>query len=350
MQNLESDMSASVLSQESLIHSTCVVTVTYDDRAHLLEYVLGTVLDMGVGKVVAVDNASTPESTRRLRYLAKRSERRVEVLHLDENLGSAGGFKAGLERAKALIEFEFIWLLDDDNVPKPDALECLWHAYCLLGGDPNNALLSLRRDLKEYVLAATRGEPVGFVSNAFLGFHIKDIPVKVWSRIKGFNPYKEPICFPLILVGHAPYGGFFFHRNWLDRIGFPDERLYLYGDDHEYSSRLIQAGGKIYLCTFSEVKDIDTSWNLQPVASRFWAVSKTEEQRIFFTIRNYVYREISDSKGSKTVFYANMVAYLSFVFFLGFLRGAGVKTLFKRACLIARAIHDGMKMKLNSVR
>jgi hypothetical protein len=35
---------------------------------------------------------------------------------------------------------------------------------------------------------------------------------------------------------------------------------------------------------------------------------------------------------------------------LGFLRGVGVKTLFKRACLIARAIHDGMKMKLNSVR
>ena len=116
MQDLESDMNASVLSQESLIHSTCVVTVTYDDRVHLLEYVLGTVLDMGVGKVVAVDNASTPESTRRLRYLAKHSEGRVEVLHLDKNLGSAGGFKVGLERAKALIEFEFIWLLDDDNL------------------------------------------------------------------------------------------------------------------------------------------------------------------------------------------------------------------------------------------
>ena len=52
----------------------CVVTVTYDNRFHLLCQVVEAVLNAGVGKVIIVDNASVPESGQRLRELELTSE------------------------------------------------------------------------------------------------------------------------------------------------------------------------------------------------------------------------------------------------------------------------------------
>ena len=55
---------------------------------------------------------------------------KISLIKLSKNTGSANGFKVGIETA--VKEFNFIWLLDDDNKPRKNALEVLvefWNKY-----------------------------------------------------------------------------------------------------------------------------------------------------------------------------------------------------------------------------
>ena len=98
--------------------SVFVVTVTYGNRFHLLKQVIDAALSEGVSKVIVVDNNSDPESREKLReYEQKLGNEKIKVLYLDDNYGSAGGFKRGLGKAYNDPNCEFIWLLDEDNTP-----------------------------------------------------------------------------------------------------------------------------------------------------------------------------------------------------------------------------------------
>lgn len=327
---------------EEFSRRTCVVTVTYGDRFHFLQDVIGAAFDAGAGMVVVVDNGAASTSRAGIDHLQQVWGGRLEVVRLSENWGSAGGFRAGLETARRRAECEFVWLLDDDNAPRPDALLRLWHAYGALGADPGNALLSLRQECKEYVLAATRGVRVKIAPNAFLGFHLKDVPRKLWRRLAPADLSGQPVRFPLVSVGYAPYGGFFFHQSWLERVGLPDDRLYLYGDDHEFSLRFVRAGGRIYLCAASEVVDLETSWHHKPVASRPWVSPGVDERRIYYTLRNRVQLEKAFTT-SRIAYWTNACAYLGFLVVTGLLRDRWPRHLVRRVRLLLRALHDGRR-------
>ena len=101
----------------------CVVTVTYGNRFHLLKQVVDAGLKEGVCKVIVVDNNSETESREKLKeYERELGNQKIEVLYLDSNYGSAGGFKKRLEEEYSDPECEFIWLLDDDNIPVEGSL------------------------------------------------------------------------------------------------------------------------------------------------------------------------------------------------------------------------------------
>ncbi|MDK2861142.1 MAG: hypothetical protein PWQ37_3063 [Candidatus Petromonas sp.] len=109
----------------------CVVTVTYGNRFHLLKQVIDAALNEGVYKIIVVDNNSEVESRNKLMEYEKLLNGKIKVLYLDDNYGSAGGFKKGLEEAYNDSECEFIWLLDDDNYPMNGSLKNLldfWHS------------------------------------------------------------------------------------------------------------------------------------------------------------------------------------------------------------------------------
>jgi GT2 family glycosyltransferase len=339
---MEAVMSTDAPLHRERIAATCVVTVTYGDRFHLLDEIVAAVASMGVGKIIVVDNACAPRSQKSIDGLPERYGSTVEIVRLPENRGSAGGFKAGLQRAAA-TGCDFLWLLDDDNKPMPDALDRLFSAYDLLGSDPRNALQCAR--LMDYGdgRGMSRRNPVAIEPSSFLAFDLRKLPERLRQRVARYlAPDALP---PLKRVDCALYGGFFLHSSWLDVIGYPMEELFVDMDDIEYSSRLVAQGGAIYQCNASVIVDIDRSW---PVGNLFVSAG-AQEDRVYYSARNRMYlgrRLITN----RVWYFANAVSYSCFLVFRGVLSLRSPGAVARRWRLIGKALADGRRGQLGARR
>ncbi|MGO3153754.1 MAG: glycosyltransferase, partial [Galactobacter sp.] len=74
--------------------------------------------------IVVVDNASTDGTA----GLLADHPVHPEALYLSENVGGAGGFAAGMAYALTHHDPDWIWVMDDDTIPRADALEALLSA------------------------------------------------------------------------------------------------------------------------------------------------------------------------------------------------------------------------------
>ncbi|TYB33254.1 MAG: glycosyltransferase [Flexistipes sinusarabici] len=325
------------------------VTVTYGNRFHLLKQVIDAALAEGVAKVIVVDNNSAPESRDKLKaYEKELGNNKIKVLYLDDNYGSAGGFKRGLEAAYNDSECEYIWLLDDDNVPQKDSLKVLenfWKGIKRKDKNEKVSLLSYRKDRVAYkkAIMSNKSDFVLGRKNSFLGFHIIDLPKKVVKIIKrkiGVKTFLENQSISSGKVSVAPYGGMFFHRNLINTIGYPNEELYLYADDHEWSFRITQQGGNIILCLDSEIEDVDLSWHLQKKESVSLQnyLNNNQRFRIYFTIRNRVFFEQKNLITSKKIYLINKRIYLFMIFFF-----ALFSNKLSQLSLIKKAVKEGEK-------
>ncbi|MGA9239083.1 hypothetical protein [Robiginitalea sp.] len=273
---------------------TGVVTLTYGDRVHLL----GPVLDeleclQDIFTVVVVCNGITSEAMKLLKSRAEGSDK-IELLDMGFNSGSAKGFKDGMVEVEK-HSVDYIWLLDDDNLPASDALHILQEEYTKLAprypGKPF-CLLSYRPDRSRYRSAVLQGDPQAVIGpyNSFLGFHWKQKLQKALGYELEEQTSDGGIRMGQVLV--APYGGMFFHKELLREIGYPREEFFLYGDDHDFSYRITQAGGAIILLLDSVIHDLEVSFHLDKSASRKRISSrffKTESRNaIYYSARNSI--------------------------------------------------------------
>lgn len=251
-------LSPSAASECSL--SVVLVVVTYGARWALLERALYAAFDEGVASAIVVDNASSDNIPERV---GDKFGDKVEVVSLKTNTGSAHGFRTGIEVA-IQRGAQLIWLMDDDNLAQPGSLVALLSQYKNLASHaPTDrfALLSFRPEHQPDVAAGVPLKRCYPRPGSFFGFHVADIPYKVWRRTSWGRPKVLKQLPDLIAVPHAPYSGFLFHRNLIDRIGLPDATFVLYADDTEFTNRLTSTGGVIHLVTSSRVRDMEFSWN-----------------------------------------------------------------------------------------
>lgn len=101
------------------------VTVTYGERRTMLIAVIEALRDEGVARVVVVDNGARWPV---VDELTDRFAGFVEIVSMGGNRGSAAGYAAGLAAAIA-TDMPFIWMLDDDNRPRPGCLATLRQGY-----------------------------------------------------------------------------------------------------------------------------------------------------------------------------------------------------------------------------
>ncbi|WP_127109068.1 glycosyltransferase [Pararhodobacter zhoushanensis] len=183
--------------------------------------------------VLVVDNASddgTPE------WLTAQSDPRLSVLRLDENRGGAGGFEAGMRRAMRDLSPDWIVVMDDDARPEPGAMAA-FQALDLSGYDgfaaavrhPNGALCEMNRPTynpfwhKGILLRTLLGGGRG-------AFHL------------GPEDFATP---GLRAIDGASFVGFFVRAATVQRRGYPDPALFLYGDDAIYTMGLSKAGHRL---------------------------------------------------------------------------------------------------------
>jgi GT2 family glycosyltransferase len=56
----------------------------------------------------------------------------IECLNLDTNIGGAGGFSTGIKYTDEKLNYDWVWVMDDDVIPQEDSLQELINAKELL--------------------------------------------------------------------------------------------------------------------------------------------------------------------------------------------------------------------------
>lgn len=207
-----------------------VTVVVTRDRPQLLQQVLAALQAQHrqPEHVVVVDNGSGPETGA---VLARQPG--LEVLRTAGNLGGAGGFALGMRHALA-GGCDWIWLLDDDAVPRPDTLERLAKAFMPAGA----------------VAAPGAVAPAVFEFGGLALAHRRR-----YHLASGIERAVAPAdyCRAAVEVDTASFVGLLVSARAVAACGLPDAALFLSYDDTEYCLRLRRAGWPLWLAPGSVV-------------------------------------------------------------------------------------------------
>lgn len=166
--------------------------------------------------VIVVDNASN-DGTEEM--LLESGIDNLKVYVLSHNTGASGGFSAGF-RIAYQQGADFVWMMDDDVIPEPDALEKLLEA---------DDQLRARREPFSYLISRAHTED-GLLTNVpRVDERPNAIAYENWPALLdiGVIPVR-PATFVSILVPRAS----------LQRHGLPLASMFMWGDDTEFTLRI----------------------------------------------------------------------------------------------------------------
>ena len=181
--------------------------------------------------IVVVDNASSDGTAD---WLAGLSEPRLDIVTNPENLGGAGGFEQGMRHAMEVHDPDWLVLMDDDARPAPGGVSAFhdmtaegWDALAAAVYFPSGEICEMNRPSRNPFWH--KGMIRDTIRHGRNGFHI---PHTAYSG----DP--RPIDV-------TSFVGFFIARHAIERCGYPDGRLFLYGDDSLYTLGLARSGLRI---------------------------------------------------------------------------------------------------------
>ncbi len=246
------------------IFNVGVVVVTFN-RRKLLEDTLACLnaQTYPLGGIVVIDNVST-DGTRE--YLNGLTSPVYDIVLMKTNTGGAGGFAAGIERAFTK-GFDLIWVMDDDVLPQPDALEKLVFALRRLRkkGESPNFLISN--------VFNSEGEPVNSP--------IADMRIQKNGNMR-FTAMLEDRILPIVA---ASFVGTLITRDAVARYGLPIAEMFIWGDDIEYTQRLSHEREAGYVVGDSKIVHLGRGAELSLAGES----DPVRASRFFFYYRNNVY-------------------------------------------------------------
>lgn len=199
----------------------CAVVVTYNRKTLLRECLLA--LESQTRRpdaVLVVDNCSTDGTEAML----AEEFGHLSHLRLEVNSGGAGGFHEGMKWAYQR-GFEWIWVMDDDVEAMPGALAALLEFQTL------SDFIHPRR--------------VGDGGQPFPWEGVLD------PTSAGKKSFPSDVSFEngrsWIPVNYGCFEGALIHRRVVERIGFPDKRFFIQGDDQIYGYQAALYTNVIYV-------------------------------------------------------------------------------------------------------
>ena len=110
-----------------MTESLAAVVVTYNRKALLVECLTALLNQTHCpDRIYVIDQNSTDGTEDLLRECGILSNRRVSYWKSSENTGGAGGFRSGIAKAYQ-AGYSWIWVMDDDAIPDPDACQEMLH-------------------------------------------------------------------------------------------------------------------------------------------------------------------------------------------------------------------------------
>jgi len=164
--------------------------------------------------IVVVDNASTDGSSDAVR--ARFPD--VDVMRLASNTGGAGGFAVAIERALTAHGPDLIWVMDDDTIPTPTALEAMMKARDLARHTP--AIVASRVvwiDGVDHPMNTPRRKPLASAAERREAAGANGIPIRSASFVS------------MLVEADA-----------VRADGLPVADYFLWNDDFEFTARILR--------------------------------------------------------------------------------------------------------------
>lgn len=204
--------------------SVAAVVVTFN-RLELLKQCVDSLRAQTVHcDILIVDNASTDGTGQ---WAASQPD--LAYRNTGSNLGGAGGFNLGMRWAVE-AGCEYVWVMDDDTLPKPDALEKLLEADRILKGD------------------------YGWLSSVALWTDGSECKMNRQKLKKSYYDYSPLLKYGLVQAEQATFVSLFLRRETILRVGLPIKEFFIWGDDIEFTRRIaVREGTPCFLAGGSQV-------------------------------------------------------------------------------------------------
>lgn len=235
--------------------------------------------------ILVVDNASHDGTEEMLQQLQQQLPS-LKVYVLSHNTGASGGFSAGFRMAYQQGA-DHVWMMDDDVIPEPDALEQLVGAGSRL---------------------EAKGKPYSFLlSRAYTEDGLLTNVPSVDQRMNevDYENWPDLLDLGVIPVRPATYVSILVPRASLQRYGLPLAPMFMWGDDTEYTLRISQDDPG-YMVAASKV------WHLRKVSGSINIQRETDPNRTalhrhFIRNEQYIARQYHSRRRVVTVFLSRLI-------------------------------------------
>ena len=207
---------------EIMDKKTCAIVVTYN-RVDLLKKCIFALLAQTITSfdIILIDNGSTDETAK---YIKEEygNEPRIKYYNPGVNIGGAGGFSYGIKKS-VIMGYEHLWLMDDDTIPEPDALEIL---------------ISTGRKLNDqYGFLSSYAK---WIDGSACEMNVPEIS-PLWR-----NNVELQFSNRIIRLSSASFVSMFLRAEVVRKIGLPIKEFFIWADDMEYSKRI----SRVFPCYF----------------------------------------------------------------------------------------------------
>lgn len=238
------------------------VVVTYNRKDLLLRCVEALHRQtLKPSRILIVNNASSDGTVAALEEGGWLAHPDIELLNLTENSGGAGGFSAGVQHA-VQGGADWVWVMDDDALPKPDAMRNLASRRL----DPRNL----------YGSTAVKGVDLSWPM----------MPIGGRSSDAIYSSSAQP---DEVKVQFIPFLGLLISAQTVRTIGAPDAGFFLAADDVDYCLRARSAGADIVLIRDSQIEHPASERSSFQLPWRKFYSLKLPPWKRYYDVRNRIF-------------------------------------------------------------
>ncbi len=241
------------------MEKVAAVVLTHNRKEYLVECI-NALLDQSIKleKIYIIDNASTDGTYDKLKECNILQYENVVYKRLEINIGSAGGFKFGIELAHK-GDFDWVWIMDDDIVPVRNGLEKMLKY----------------KNISNFIMPSKITEE-GFKYNNAIYFDIRT--GLGYKYHKSLNEIGKNYWF----VNYGCFEGLLINNKLINKIGYPDEEFFINYDDTYYGIKAYYYDNPIIIDEIVFIK------KLMPKTKNIFGkiIFLESDFKIFYRIRN----------------------------------------------------------------